>query len=132
MLDQMGLVALRGGFARLLAPQSVILKEVRGLAERFAAIRAGDSRRLSALSSFLSMPGCRAASLAERLGDPEAAPCGRCRSCTERGVSMSQRERLPPARRFTVTTVESPGSTFHTDRVRHVAAPLTAKLGEFR
>jgi hypothetical protein len=138
LLDGMGLVSHRDGWLTRLYPEPVVLKELRGLAERFATVRALDVRRLDQVFDLLMRPGCRTAALARALGDGAAEPCGACSSCRGEPETAGavQHARQAPVRRFTVQTADASeqaaATTFHADgRVRDHSR-LTAKLADFR
>jgi ATP-dependent DNA helicase RecQ len=140
LLDGMGLVSCRDGWLRRLSPNHVLLRELRGLAERYATIRALDARRLGDVAELASHGGCRVEKLRRLLGDSDASGCGTCSACKgeapEVGVRSPVGNRHTPVRRFTVATPNegehAASTTFHSDR-RHVdLQPLTAKIADFR
>jgi len=140
LLDGMGLVSHQNGWLRRLAPEHVLLRELRALAERFATVRALDARRLADVGDLSAHHGCKARELRRLLGEADATGCGACRSCTGSAESdvtqASWGNRQAPARRFTVTTEgasdQARHTTFHTDRQRSRPMVLTAKLADFR
>ena len=137
LLDGMGLVSHRDGWLTRLYPEPVVLKELRGLAERFATVRALDARRFDQVLDLLARPGCRTAALARMLGDA-TEPCGHCDAC--RGepetAGASQQLRHAPVRRFTVQAAgeseQAARATFHADGHTRDHSSLTAKLADFR
>jgi ATP-dependent DNA helicase RecQ len=144
LLDGMGLVSQRDGWLRRIAPEQVLLRELRSLAERFATVRALDGRRLGEMSELCLRGGCFTAGLRRALGDPAANPCGVCSACTDgRGApapapgaeATAPRERHSPPRRFTVATVEAGDTasarTFRSDSPGRQGV-LTAKLADFK
>lgn len=135
ILDGMGLVALRDGWLRLLAPPSTVEREIRQLAERYATVRALDVRRIGDVAEILGQAGCRSQRLEKLLGHADAVACGRCDACRGRGAEPTPAvlHRQAPARRFTVTPVDDMAgtSTFHSDR-RATHGSLTAKIADFR
>jgi superfamily II DNA helicase RecQ len=140
LLHGMGLVKRRDGWLIRTAQSHVLHRELRSLAERYATVRALDARRLAAVAELASHRGCATWKLRALLGDAEATACGTCPSC--QGVLDTPHEsmgaapvRRNPARRFTVTAggvAEISTSTFHSDRMRRQAEPLTAKLADFK
>jgi ATP-dependent DNA helicase RecQ len=108
LLDGMGVVSHRDGWLTRLAPEPVVLKELRGLAERYATVRALDARRLASVLELLARSGCRTAALSRALGGASAQDCGACASCagTNDGESVAGvHARHAPARRFAVQTL---------------------------
>jgi ATP-dependent DNA helicase RecQ len=138
LLDGMGVVSHRDGWLTRLAPEPVVLKELRGLAERYATVRALDARRLASVLELLARSGCRTAALSRALGGASAQDCGACASCagTNDGESVAGvHARHAPARRFAVQTlgVATEGAgTFHADERVAGHSKLTAKLADFR
>jgi ATP-dependent DNA helicase RecQ len=139
LLDGMGVVAHRDGWLTRLAPEPVVLKELRGLAERYATVRALDARRLASVLDLLARAGCRTAGLARALGDASAKDCGVCSSCAGpkdgTAVAADAHARHAPVRRFAVQTLgvtaEAAG-TFHADERVAGRSKLTAKIADFR
>jgi ATP-dependent DNA helicase RecQ len=140
LLDGMGLVSHRDGWLRRSSPDHVLLRELRGLAERYATVRALDVRRLGDVAELAAHRGCCTERLRRLLGDTEASPCGLCSTCTgaERGTTGSQMapgQRYAPARRFTVATPdgrdEIAAGAFHSDARSRDWQPLTAKIADF-
>lgn len=138
LLDAMGLVAHREGWLTRLAPEPVVLKELRSLAERYATVRALDARRLAGVLELLARPGCRTARLSRAFGDASAKDCGMCSSCVGPNADESAagvHGRHPPARRFAVQTLSvarEGAGTFHADERVGSRSNLTAKLADFR
>jgi ATP-dependent DNA helicase RecQ len=139
LLDGMGLVAHKSGWLRRVAPEHVLLRELRGLAERYATVRTLDARRLADVADLAEHSGCRTARLRRLLGEGDAGPCGVCAACT--GVALGEPSQPPgqrhaPARRFTVRPAAASdaiaAATFHTDRQSSEGGVLTAKLADFR
>ncbi|ASU83142.1 recombinase RecQ [Nocardiopsis gilva YIM 90087] len=64
-------------------------------AERYAAVTAAREREQQAMLDYIATDGCRMEFLRRQLDDPEAAPCGRCDSCTGRRWSAE----IDPERR---------------------------------
>jgi ATP-dependent DNA helicase RecQ len=139
LLDGMGVVAHKDGWLTRLAPEPVVLKELRALAERYATVRALDARRLASVLDLLARAGCRTAGLARALGDASAQDCGVCSSCAGgtdgTAAARDLPTRHPPVRRFAVQTLgvttEAAG-TFHADERVAGHSKLTAKLADFR
>ncbi|CAM3672290.1 RecQ family ATP-dependent DNA helicase [Nocardiopsis rhodophaea] len=52
--------------------------------DRYAAVTAAREREQQAMLDYIATDGCRMEFLRRQLDDPEAAPCGRCDSCTGR------------------------------------------------
>jgi hypothetical protein len=143
LLAGMGLIAVEAGWLRLCAPEAVVHRELRALAERFATVRALDARRIGDVANLATARGCPIAFIERHAGNPDANGCGLCAICTGAtgplGASAPQgspRDRQAPVRRFTVSPAGearlAPG-TFHSDR-SHTSSPavLTAKIAEFR
>jgi superfamily II DNA helicase RecQ len=136
-LDGMGLVSSQGGWLRRLAPEHVLLRELRALAERFATVRALDARRLSDVGELAAHSGCKAQRMRRLLGEADASSCGACPACagTAQEGASDWGGRRPPARRFTLSTEgasdEARSGTFHTDRSSRPSV-LTAKIADFR
>jgi superfamily II DNA helicase RecQ len=133
LLDGMGLVSHGGGWLRRSSPDHVLLRELRGLAERYATVRALDARRLGDLAELAAWGGCKKEKLCRLLGDSEASACGACSACT--GAETPPGQRHVPARRFTVAAPDERGEimagTFHADAQRRGQEPLTAKIADF-
>jgi ATP-dependent DNA helicase RecQ len=135
LLDGMGLVTHRDGWLTRLLPESIVLKELRGLAERYATVRVLDTRRLGAVLDLLARPGCKTAGLRRACGDVTAKDCGICATCKgEDTPAAAQQARHAPARRFSVQTVSdrsNAAGTFHADERVANHSRLTAKLADF-
>ncbi|MDA8370531.1 MAG: RecQ family ATP-dependent DNA helicase [Nocardiopsaceae bacterium] len=65
-------------------------------ADRYAAVAAARKREQQAMLDYIATDGCRMEFLRRQLDDPEAAPCGRCDTCTGRvwpaDIDPEQRE----------------------------------------
>ncbi|HVW27169.1 MAG TPA: hypothetical protein VHC69_17505 [Polyangiaceae bacterium] len=133
LLDRMGLVTHRDGWLTRIAPESSLLKELRGLAERYATVRVLDTQRLAAVMELLARPGCKTAAFTRALGQPGASDCGECASCRGEDTKLSPAHgRQPLARRFSVQATDgSAGGTFHADERVASRSRLTAKLADF-
>jgi hypothetical protein len=135
LLDGMGLVTHRDGWLTRLAPEPVVLRELRGLAERYATVRVLDTRRLGLVMELLMRPGCKTAGLARALGETNAKDCGACTACRgDDRENVTQPSRQPLARRFAVQTADGHNDgakTFHADERVANHAKLTAKLADF-
>ncbi|HEX7671966.1 MAG TPA: hypothetical protein VF395_20365 [Polyangiaceae bacterium] len=140
LLDGMGLVSCRDGWLKRLSPNHALLRELRGLAERYATIRALDARRIADVVELASHGGCRVERMRRLLGAPGASGCGVCSACKgqgpELGAASPASNRHAPARRFTVAAPKesehAASSTFHSDRRHLDIQPLTAKIADFR
>jgi ATP-dependent DNA helicase RecQ len=138
LLDAMGLVTHRDGWLTRLAPESVVLKELRALAERYATVRVLDCRRLAGVMELVARAGCRTAALVRALGGETAKDCGACTSCSgesESDAGAPAHARQAPVRRFAVQTLGVGGETagtFHADERLAARTQLTAKLADFR
>ncbi len=135
LLDGMGLVTHRDGWLTRIAPESVVLRELRGLAERYATVRVLDTRRLGSVLELVSRGGCKTAALARTLGDTGARDCGACVACKGEELKFANApSRQAPARRFSVQTVgdrNERAGTFHADERVASHSHLTAKLADF-
>ena len=133
LLDAMGLVTQRDGWLTRLAPESLLLKELRALAERYATVRVLDTQRLTAVLELLARPGCKTAAVARAMGQANAADCGACSSCRGEDTKFTlSHGRQPLARRFSVQAVDGNGAgTFHADERVGNRGRLTAKLADF-
>jgi hypothetical protein len=133
LLDGMGLVTHRDGWLTRLAPEALLLRELRGLAERYAMVRVLDTQRLASELEMLARPGCKTAALARTLGRPGAGDCGACSSCKGEDTKLAPGHgRQPLARRFSVQAGGDSGAgTFHADERVASRSQLTAKLADF-
>jgi ATP-dependent DNA helicase RecQ len=133
LLDGMGLVTHRDGWLTRLASETMLLKELRALAERYATVRVLDTQRLASVLELLARPGCKTAALARALGRQGAGECGACSSCRGEDTKIAPLHgRQPIARRFSVQTNGDGGAgTFHADERVASRAHLTAKLADF-
>jgi superfamily II DNA helicase RecQ len=133
LLDGMGLVTHRDGWLTRLAPEAMLLKELRSLAERYATVRVLDTQRLASMLELLARPGCRTAALGRALGQQVVSECGSCSSCRGEDTKLAPIQgRQPLARRFSVQAASDGGTgTFHADERVASRSHLTAKLADF-